>query len=253
MPVILVTGGNRGIGYAIVQALGTRIRDATILVGCRSVENAREPIMKLKELGIPEIFEPVEIDITDDASIKAAVQTVEEGYGKLDVLVNNAGAVTLPKSDDLTELRNNWTEGFNCLVTSQVLVTKAFLPLLRKAEWGRVVMISSARGSLARNKSIEKMPPTQHWLYNCSKAALNLVTIEFRNAELREVANEMDRITIWAASPGSCKTGFNSFRGMKDPLEGAEVTARLLESRRLEIPSGTFWEFEQGNFQQVPW
>lgn len=71
------------------------------------------------------------------------------------VLVNNAGAVSFPKSDALTEIRENWAQGFDCLVTSQVLVTKAFLPLLRKAEWGRVIMISSARGSLSRNKSIE--------------------------------------------------------------------------------------------------
>ncbi|XXG94333.1 hypothetical protein Hte_000587 [Hypoxylon texense] len=251
MTVILVTGGNRGIGNAIVQAVGTRVRDVTVLVGCRSLERAEEPIRKLQELGVPAKLEPLEITITDDASITAAVQTVEARYGKLDVLVNNAGAVSFPKSDDLTELRENWAQGFNCLVTSQILVTKAFLPLLRKAEWGRVIMISSARGSLSRNKSIE-MPPTQHWMYNCSKAALNLVTIEFRNAEFK-IANELDRITFWAASPGHCKTAFNNFRGFKDPLEGAEVTARLLESRRFEIPPGTFWEFEQGNFQQVPW
>ncbi|KAI2618767.1 hypothetical protein GGR54DRAFT_604471 [Hypoxylon sp. NC1633] len=252
MSIILVTGGNRGIGNAIVQAVGTRVRDATVLVGCRSLINAEESIRTLKELGVPAKLEPLEITITEDTSINAAVKTVEERYGKLDVLVNNASAVSLPKSDDLTELRGNWAQGFDCLVTSQVLVTKAFLPLLRRAEWGRVIMISSARGSLARNKSAE-MPPTQHIMYNCSKAALNLVTIELRNAELREVANEMDRITFWAASPGFCKTAFNNFRGMKDPLEGAEVTARLLESRRFEVPSGTFWEFEQGNFQQVPW
>ncbi|KAI1409186.1 hypothetical protein F5Y13DRAFT_193662 [Hypoxylon sp. FL1857] len=252
MTAILVTGGNRGIGHAIVQAAGTRVHDATVLVGCRSMENAQEPIQKLKELGVPAKLEPLEITITDDESIKAAVRTVEERYGKLDVLVNNAGAVPLQKSDDLTDVRENWAQGFDCLVTSQVLVTKAFLPLLRKAEWGRVIMISSARGSLTRNKSIE-MPPTQSFMYNCSKAAINLVTIEFRNAEIREMANETDRITFWATNPGYCKTAFNNFRGFKDPLEGAEVTARLLESRRWEVPSGTFWEFEQGNFQQVPW
>lgn len=90
-------------------------------------------------------------------------------------------------------------------------------------------------------------------MYNCSKAAINLLTIEFRNSEIREVPNEMDRITFWTANPGYCKTAFNNFTGHKDPLEGAEVAARLLESKRMEIESGTFWEFEQGNFQQVPW
>lgn len=84
MTVILVTGGNRGIGNAIVQAVGTRVRDVTILVGCRSAERAEEPIRKLKELGVPAKLEPLEITITDDASIKAAVQIVEDRYGRLD-------------------------------------------------------------------------------------------------------------------------------------------------------------------------
>ncbi|KAI1779677.1 hypothetical protein F4818DRAFT_149232 [Hypoxylon cercidicola] len=112
-------------------------------------------------------------------------------------------------------------------------------------------MISSARGGLSRNESIE-MPPTQQWVYDCSKQHSISLTIEFRNAEF-EATKEMDRITFWAGIPGHCKTAFNNFRGFKDPFEGAEVTARLLESRRFEIPSGTFWEFEQGNFQQVHW
>lgn len=78
------------------------------------------------------------------------------------VLINNAGTVSMPKSDDLTDIRENWTQGFDCLITSQALVTKAFLPLLRKAEWGRVIMISSARGSLTRNKALEVRPIMLH-------------------------------------------------------------------------------------------
>ncbi|KAI1253574.1 hypothetical protein MGN70_005784 [Eutypa lata] len=170
----------------------------------------------------------------------------------MDVLINNAGAITLPNSDDPTDIRKNWAEGFDCLLTSNVLVTKAFMPLLRKAEWGRVIMVSSTRGSLAKNKA-NGLPPPEHWLYGCSKAALNLATIEFRNEELREVADEKDRVTFWAVCPGYCKTGLNGFKGFKDPVEGAAVTARLLGSRRGEILSGTFWGLEKGNFGQIPW
>jgi NAD(P)-dependent dehydrogenase (short-subunit alcohol dehydrogenase family) len=84
MTVILVTGGNWGIGYAIVQALGTRIPDATVLAGCRSLENATEPIEKLEALGLSAKFEALEITITDDDSIRAAAKSVEERFGKLD-------------------------------------------------------------------------------------------------------------------------------------------------------------------------
>lgn len=97
------------------------------------------------------------------------------------------------------------------------------------------------------------MPPSVNWMYDCSKAALNLATIEFRNEEIRHFPQASDQITFWTVSPGHCRTGFNDFRGTKDPLEGAEAAVRLLESKRGAIPSGTFWEFEYGNFQQVPW
>ena len=84
MTTILVTGGNRGIGYAIVQVLGQRIPDATILVGCRDVASAAEPIQNLRELGIAAKFDALQIDITKDESISNAAKAVEEKYGKLD-------------------------------------------------------------------------------------------------------------------------------------------------------------------------
>ncbi|KAI1876856.1 uncharacterized protein JN550_000928 [Neoarthrinium moseri] len=250
MTVVLVTGGNRGIGHAIVRSLCSRIPDATVVVGCRSREIAAESVEELRAQGLR--VDGLALTITDDASIREAVSTVEGKYGRLDVLVNNAGAVPVPKSQELEELRSNWAEGLDCLLTSPMLVTKAFIPLLRKSGWGRVIMVSSARGSLTRNRALD-MPPSQHWMYDCSKAALNLAMIEFRNSEVREIPQEKDRITFWAVSPGHCRTGFNGFRGTKDPLEGAEAVSRLLASRRAEIPSGTFWECEYGNFQQIPW
>jgi hypothetical protein len=62
-----------------------------------------------------------------------------------------------------------------------------------------------------------------------------------------------DGITFWAVSPGHCKTAFNGYRGKKDPIEGAESVLRLLESEKGNIDGGTFWEYENGDFQQVPW
>jgi hypothetical protein len=54
-------------------------------------------------------------------------------------------------------------------------------------------------------------------------------------------------------SPGHCKTAFNGYRGKKDPIEGAESVVRLLETTKGEIEAGTFWEYENASFQQVPW
>lgn len=84
MTIILITGGNRGIGKAIVQTLGTCISDAFILVGCRSKDAGQSCVRELHQAGISARMEPIAITITDDASIKRAVQSVEKMFGRLD-------------------------------------------------------------------------------------------------------------------------------------------------------------------------
>ncbi len=84
MAVILVTGGNRGIGLGIVEAVAKRLSDATILIGCRSIVAGEEAIQKLSSLGLAAEFSVVQIDIEDDVSITNAVSEVEKNYGKLD-------------------------------------------------------------------------------------------------------------------------------------------------------------------------
>lgn len=84
MTTILVTGANRGIGFAIVQAAAGRILDATFILGCRSLEAGQEAAEKLRGLSSKAIFDFVQIDIENDESILAAVKYITEKYGKLD-------------------------------------------------------------------------------------------------------------------------------------------------------------------------
>jgi NAD(P)-dependent dehydrogenase (short-subunit alcohol dehydrogenase family) len=91
--VVLITGGNTGIGYESVKALYASPQPHTILMGSRSLEKANDAISKIKG----EILEsksdvvPIQIDIEDDASIENAFKEIESKYGRLDSLVNNAG------------------------------------------------------------------------------------------------------------------------------------------------------------------
>ncbi len=82
--LILVTGGNRGIGFGIVQAIGTRLPSATILIGCRALATGQDAIQKLRDLGVKSELDLVIMDIEDDASITAAASAVDKKYGKLD-------------------------------------------------------------------------------------------------------------------------------------------------------------------------
>ena len=84
MATILVTGANRGIGYAIVQAIGIRLPSSTIILGCRSKISAKDAIKSLHNHGIKAQLSYFELDIEDDASIEAAVALVERDHGKLD-------------------------------------------------------------------------------------------------------------------------------------------------------------------------
>ncbi|QKD61627.2 uncharacterized protein FOBCDRAFT_192088 [Fusarium oxysporum Fo47] len=250
MVTILVTGANRGIGYAIVQAIATRLPSSTIVLGCRRKDAAQEVIESLIDSGIKGKLGFVELDIENDASIEAAVASLEREYGKLDVLINNAGKVERRSSDNLADIRGASNSCYNNLITSNAVVTHAFGKLLRKCSEPRVIMISSARGSMARTNNKE-LPPVANIDYCVSKVGLNMLMLHLQAAENH--SNNGTNITFWAVSPGHCKTAFNGYKGRKDPLEGAEAVVRLLESTKGDIEPGTFWEYENGSFQQVPW
>ncbi|KAF5608522.1 short chain dehydrogenase [Fusarium pseudoanthophilum] len=250
MTIILVTGANRGIGYAIVQAIASRLPSSTIVLGCRRKDSAQEAIESLIDSGVKSNLGYVELDIENDASIEAAVVSLEQEYGKLDVLINNAGKVERRSSDNLEDIRAAANSCYNNLITSNAVVTQAFSKLLRKSSEPRVIMISSARGSMTRTNNKE-LPPVANIDYCVSKAGLNMLMLHLQAAEIHS-KNE-PRIKFWAVSPGHCKTAFNSYKGRKDPLEGAEAVVRLLESATGDIEPGTFWEYENGIFQQVAW
>lgn len=84
MATILVTGANRGIGYAIVQAIGTRLPSSTIILGCRNKDAAKDATDSLHKNGVKAQLSYVELDIENDASIEAAVALIDRDYGKLD-------------------------------------------------------------------------------------------------------------------------------------------------------------------------
>jgi NAD(P)-dependent dehydrogenase (short-subunit alcohol dehydrogenase family) len=184
------------------------------------------------------------------SSVKLSCTSFTNPY-ESSVLVNNAASVSLPTSNSLAELRGNSNAIFNNCVSSNIVVTEAFMPLLRRSEHPRVIFTSSARGSLGRTAS-DELPPTRLANYCISKAALNMLVLQLK---LAEEANEsaMPKITYWSVSPGHTKTGFNGYRGTKDPLQSAAAYVKLLESDTGVCKSGTFWEFENGQFREVPW
>ena len=249
--IMLVTGANRGIGFSIIQGLASHVdtTKATFLLGCRDASKGREAIEQLRGLGVDSNIKELVLDVNSDSSITEAVESVRSQYGHLDVLVNNAGYAAIPSTSDTADWRDTYSKVFDTNVTSVAVIVQQFLPLLRRApSGGKVIQISSARGSITRSAG-GLLPLTVSIPYVISKSALNMLTIEMS----RDPANASVEFSL--ASPGHCKTAFNGFRGSRDPLEGANVVVELVRAPKGKYRNAGFWETTGDSLElvEVPW
>ncbi|KAJ5223992.1 hypothetical protein N7468_008534 [Penicillium chermesinum] len=241
-PIILITGANRGLGFATVQALATKAPEAIICLGSRSMSTGNEAVQELRQAGVTSNIEVIALDVTEDRSIRSAAELLRQKYGKLDVLINNAAVAGNPKPD-LSDFRDVYSTVFNTNITSVGCVTSFFMPLLSASSHPRVINVSSARASVALQTS-GKLPPTASIPYSISKTGLNILTLEM--AKLHE------NVRFYCASPGHCRTAFNNYRGKKDPADGVKVIVELAVSEHGQYEPG-FWEFEGDAMSQVAW
>ena len=238
-PVALVTGANQGIGLQIAKDLVGH--GFTVLVGSRNLERGEAAA---KEVG-PDAL-PLQLDVTDHASIAAAAERIRNELGRLDVLVNNAAIsntskqpdmsveeyakLTRPSNVSLEEVRTIWeTNVFGVLA-----VTQAMLPLLREAPAARIVNVSSGVGSLTRTS--EPGYPYRSIFgpgYAASKTALNAMTVAMA------IELESTGIKVNAACPGYTKTNLNNYSGTQTLEEGAREPVRLALLGQ-DGPTGTF-------------
>ena len=227
MTTTLITGGNRSLGYETARQLIAAGHD--VWIGARDGERGRAAA---EELG----GRFVALDVTDDASVAAAVETVDE----LDVLINNAGIpgrhAPVPETtvDDLRLV-------YETNVFGAVRVLQAFRPLLERSENPVVVNVSSGMGSMTLTSDPERVESTFVGLaYPSSKSALNMLTSQWARA--------YPRMRINAADPGYTATDFNGHRGFQTVEEGAEIIVRLAQVSP-DGPTGTY----QDRHGSVPW
>ena len=242
---ILITGANRGIGFSILQALATRSPVNHYLLAARSTETGQLAIQKLRNSGVQAEIHVVELDVANELSIKAAERQIRTQYGRLDVLVNNAGIAILEKQDG-SNIQESYAQTFSTNISGVALMMNNFLPLMKESSPdARIINISSARASLHLS-STGNLPPSRVIAYSVSKTALNALTVEFAKAE--------PTVAFYAASPGHCKTAFNGFRGTKDPLDGARVVVELALAESGKYENG-FWQLEGDEkvASRVPW
>jgi NAD(P)-dependent dehydrogenase (short-subunit alcohol dehydrogenase family) len=217
----LVTGANKGIGKAIVQGLASA--GVTVYLGSRDEQRGRTAVAELQSQNPAADIRFVQLDVTDAVSIAAAFHAVESTSGRLDVLVNNAGISSAPGSRfraPMQESAANIRTVFDTNVFAVVAVTNAFLPLLLQSPAGRIVNVTSKRGSLGEEGAWVGRP---YMAYSASKTALNAITVHYA----RSLADTP--IKVNGAAPGHVATDFNAFTGKRTPDEGAAVAIRLAQ------------------------
>jgi NAD(P)-dependent dehydrogenase (short-subunit alcohol dehydrogenase family) len=231
----LVTGANKGIGFAIAQGLGAI--GFTIAVGARDDARREEAVERLRAAGVDAFG--VALDVTSDDSVAAAAATIEQTAGRLDVLVNNAGisgrtdgGAQDPTTLDLDVVRTV----LDTNVFGVVRVTNAVLPLLRRADSPRIVNMSSNMGSL----TLQTGPIMA--AYAPSKTMLNSVTAQYA----RRLADT--NVIVNAGCPGYVATDFTGFNAPRTPEQGAAIAIRLATLPD-DGPRGGFFDDEG----VVPW
>ena len=246
--VALVTGANKGIGLGAAEqlcALGM-----TVLVGARDVRRGAEAAAVLRAAGGD--AHALTLDVTDPASVRAAAEQIEERFGHLDVLINNAGISgsgqvspqdahdQVPSTVDLDMVR----AVFETNVFGVITVTNAVLPLLRRSPAPRIVNVSSHAASLTITSDPDGPFATllPSAAYTPSKSALTALTVQYAN-ELRK-----EGILVNAVAPGFVDTDSNNHTGILTVAQGAAVLVRLA-TIGADGPTAGFFS-EQG---PMPW
>lgn len=210
--VFLVTGGNKGIGKAIITQLAGA--DHTVYLGARKVDEGMKAAEELNAIGDVRF---VQIDLTDPRSQATAAEQIRSQSGYLDGLINNAGIITdygSASSVHLDDLRQTFETNY----FGTIMVTQHMLPLLRAGTSKVIVNVSTGLGSITMHGDPSwPFHSTTPLAYNSSKAALNMFTVLLA----KELRDEGFRVN--AVSPGWIATDLGGTSAPGTPEEGARI------------------------------
>jgi NAD(P)-dependent dehydrogenase (short-subunit alcohol dehydrogenase family) len=241
--IALITGANRGIGFETARQLAQQ--NIKVLIGARSEKNGKEAEGKLKNEGFDAEF--ILLDVDDAKTHESAAKFIDENYGKLDILINNAG-VYIDETENGAPIGASRTSGdifrktFDTNFFNTIALTQEFVPLIKKSNAGRIVFLSSGLGSL--NLHSDPNSPIYNYkvpAYDISKTALNGYAVHLAY-ELKDTP-----IKVNAAHPGSVVTDMNA--NGEIPVEEGAKTSVDLATLSADGYTGKFIHLGQ----ELPW
>lgn len=191
MKTAVITGANKGIGFAIAKALGKQ--DWHVIIGARSQERVEAAVEKLHRSGVEQV-DYLLVDLSDPTTIKKTIKTVESDFSKVDLLINNAG---IPGGHDssLTESIDDLQATMQVNFFGTFQLTQGLLPILAENN-GRIVNITIPTG------------PNPFWnpfAYKSTKAAQNVMM----QALAIDFEKEKKNLEIFSIHPGPTTTDLN--------------------------------------------
>ena len=220
--IALITGANKGIGFETARQLGKL--GVSIIAASRNKERGIAAVEKLHTEGIDAEF--LQLDVDNDAEIQSAFEFIHNKYGKLDILINNAG-IQVEHGDwgvnnTPTISEKALRETFDTNFFQVVKLTNTLLPLIRKSAAGRIVNLSSILGSLTLHSDPSSpIYNSKLFAYDTSKTALNSYTIHLA-AALQDTP-----IKVNSAHPGWVKTDLGSDAAPMEVEDGAKTSVAL--------------------------
>jgi NAD(P)-dependent dehydrogenase (short-subunit alcohol dehydrogenase family) len=242
--IAFITGGNRGLGFQTALEL----KDVgKVVIGARDLKSGEQALAKLRAAGAD--ADVLEFDVTQPASHQAAFDYFNPHYGRLDILVNNAGIAggtfpgTGPEHSAADVPMALLHKVFETNFFSQVALTQALLPLIRKSPAGRIVNLSSILGSLTLQATPgSPIYDAKSFAYDASKSALNAFTIHLAY-ELRGT-----NIKVNSAHPGWVKTDMGGSQAPMELEEGGK-TSFALATLPDDGPTGGYFHLGKA----LPW
>jgi len=236
--VTLITGGNKGLGKEIGRQLG--LLGYTVILTARDLQAGNAAMEELKAANCD--AHTVRLDVTNPDDIASLVTWLDTTFGRLDVLVNNAG-IALEWAGEPTDA-DKIRRTLEVNLIAPYAITEALVPLLSRSDDARVINHSSMLGSIGTAERMwEQVGTFMSVGYSTSKAGLNMLTL----IQSKTLANK--GIAVAAAHPGWVKTDLGSQAAPLEGDEGARTVVDLVTIAREQFPHGQL--IHKG--ERLPW